>query len=123
MKGALADVISRMNGNGVPGDGPASLGIIGSSNTLLNRYGKEVSSIPPYIGYFGSFSVGSDKFIERAFRFGGSSSTSKADFEDGGSDKDYWEVQGVTGNHDATGESHEKFGTIIPGIEIGRAHV
>jgi len=115
MKGALGDVISRMNANGVPGDGPASLGIIGSSNTLLNRFGKEVSSIPSYTGYFGSFPVGNGEFIERAFRFGGSSSSSTADFEDGGSDKDYWEVQGVTGNHDATGETLETFGTLIPG--------
>ena len=115
MKGALNDVIVRMNANGVPGDGLAEIGIIGNSNTLMNRSGKEVSSIPAHTGYFGSFSVGEDEFIEQAFRFGGSSSNSLADFEDGYSDKDYWEVQGVTGNHDATGEFLEKFGTLIPG--------
>ena len=116
MQGALADVLSRMNNNGVPGDGPASLGIIANSTTLMNRYGKEVSSIPAHTGYFGSFSVGSGELVERAFRFGGGSSSSTADFEDGGIDKDFWEVQGVTGNHDASGALNEKFGTLIPGL-------
>lgn len=113
MTSALGQIVSLMQSNGTSADGLTSLEDLVTGNGLLNRYGDEVSSIPSYSVYVGSFSVGSNTLLDRAFRWGGSSGSSTADFNDGLFDKDFWEVQGVTGTYDAIGTVSENFGTAL----------
>ncbi len=103
----LALVKDKMLSNGVGGDGPEPISFLMSGSGILNRYGHEISTLSAYTGYLGSFSVGNGNFLERGFKFGGSTSSSTADFNDGLSDKDFWEVQGVTGTYDAIGQESE----------------